>query len=133
MSTTITHSTVTSKDGTVIAYSQIGQGPTLSWWMVRSVIGNLGLLRVWPQSFLPILPSSPMIVGGAAKVAIPGHTRSSGKSKICRSHRSDWWNSLCLRPILGSALAIEAANRLPGITKLALYEAPFVVNERANQ
>src|SRR4051812_46105454 len=29
----------------------------------------------------------------------------------------------------GAALALEAANRLPGIRKLALYEAPFIVND----
>jgi pimeloyl-ACP methyl ester carboxylesterase len=29
----------------------------------------------------------------------------------------------------GAALALEAANRLPGIQKLALYEAPFVVDD----
>ncbi len=29
----------------------------------------------------------------------------------------------------GAALALEAANRLTGITKLALYEAPFIVDD----
>src|SRR5260370_36248562 len=29
----------------------------------------------------------------------------------------------------GAVLALEAANRLPGIKKLALYEAPFIVDD----
>jgi pimeloyl-ACP methyl ester carboxylesterase len=29
----------------------------------------------------------------------------------------------------GATLALEAANRLPGVAKMTLYEAPFIVDD----
>ncbi len=129
MAIAIAQNTVTSKDGTVIAYSQIGQGPALIL-----VDGALCYRQFGPSQDL------------AAKLAahfsvITYDRRGRGESGDTQPYAVErevedlaallevaGGNAYVCGQSSGAALAIEAANRLPGITKLALYEAPFVVD-----
>ncbi|HEX4713666.1 MAG TPA: alpha/beta hydrolase [Ktedonobacteraceae bacterium] len=130
MSTVIAQHTVTSKDGTVIAYSQVGQGPALIL-----VDGALCYRQFGPSQDL------------AAKLAphftvITYDRRGRGESGDTQPYavEREVEDLAALLEVVGgtayvsgqssgAGLAIEAANQLPGITKLALYEAPFVVDE----
>lgn len=122
--------TVTSKDGTVIAYSQVGQGPTLIL-----VDGALCYRQFGPSQEL------------AAKLApcftvITYDRRGRGESGDTQPYAVEreiedlavlldtvGGRAYVAGQSSGAGLAVEAANRLPGITKLALYEAPFVVDD----
>lgn len=130
MTTAITHQSVPSKDGTVIAYSRIGQGPALIL-----VDGALCSRAFGPSKALAACLSPHFTVitydrrgrgesGDTAPYAIEREVEDlealidavGGTAFVCGQSS-------------GAALAIEAANRLPGITKLAVYEAPFVVDD----
>jgi pimeloyl-ACP methyl ester carboxylesterase len=129
MATVIAQNTVTSQDGTLIAYSQIGRGPALIL-----VDGALCYRQFGPSQDL------------AAKLA--SHFTIFTYDRRGRGESGDTQPYALEREIedlaalvevaggtayvagqsSGAALALEAANRLPGITKLALYEAPFIVD-----
>ncbi|HEU5370644.1 MAG TPA: alpha/beta hydrolase [Ktedonobacterales bacterium] len=123
-------SKVISKDGTPIAYSQIGRGPVLIL-----VDGALCYREFGPSAAL------------AAKLApyftvVTYDRRGRGESGDTLPYAVEreiedleallaavGGTAFVSGQSSGSALAIEAANRLPGITKLAMYEAPFVVDD----
>lgn len=122
--------TVISKDGTVIAYSQVGQGPTLIL-----VDGALCYRQFGPSQELAAKLASHFTV-------ITYDRRGRGESGDTQPYAVER-EIEDLTALLdtaggiayvagqssGAGLAMEAANRLPGITKLALYEAPFVVDD----
>ncbi len=130
MATVIAQNTVHSHDGTIIAYSQVGQGPALIL-----VDGALCYRQFGPSQDL------------AAKLAphftvITYDRRGRGESGDTQPYavEREVEDLAALVEVVGgtayvcgqssgAGLAIEAANQLPGITKLALYEAPFVVDE----
>lgn len=129
MSTAIAQNTVTSKDGTVIAFSRIGQGPALIL-----VDGALCYRQFGPSQDLAARLASHFTV-------ITYDRRGRGESGDTQPYavEREVEDLAALLEVAGgaayvagqssgAALAIEAANRLPGITKLALYEAPFVVD-----
>jgi pimeloyl-ACP methyl ester carboxylesterase len=130
MATAIAQNTVTSKDGTVIAYSQVGQGPSLIL-----VDGALCYRQFGPSQGLAAKLSAHFTV-------ITYDRRGRGESGDTQPYATEreiedltallevaGGTALVFGQSSGAALAIEAANRLPGITKLALYEAPFVVDD----
>ncbi|MBO0779459.1 MAG: alpha/beta hydrolase [Ktedonobacteraceae bacterium] len=130
MATAIAQNTVTSKDGTVIAYSQVGQGPALIL-----VDGALCYRQFGPSQGLAAQLASHFTV-------ITYDRRGRGESGDTRPYAVERevedlaalleaaGGTACVAgQSSGSALAIEAASRLTGITKLALYEAPFVVDD----
>jgi len=131
MSTVIApKTTVTSKDGTVIAYSQVGQGPALIL-----VDGALCYRESGPSKALAAMLSQHFTV-------VTYDRRGRGESGDTLPYAVErevedlealieavGGTAFVAGQSSGSALAIEAANRLPGITKLALYEAPFVVDD----
>lgn len=125
-------STVSSKDGTLIAYSKVGKGPAL-------------LLVDGAMCYRASGPSQPL-----ADLLSPNFTVYS----YDRRGRGESGNTLpyaverevddieALIKVAGgkafvygissgAVLALEAANRLEGITKLAVYEAPFIVDNSA--
>ena len=130
MAIAMAHNTVTSKDGTVLAYSQIGQGPVLIL-----VDGALCYREFGPSKVLASMLSPHFTVvtydrrgrgesGDTAPYAVEREVEdlealieAVGGTAFVAGQSS------------GAALAIKTANRLSGITKLALYEAPFVVDE----
>ena len=130
MSTVIAQNTVTSHDGTIIAYSQIGQGPALIL-----VDGALCYRQFGPSQGLAARLSPHFTV-------ITYDRRGRGESGDTQPYAIErevedlealieavGGTAFVAGQSSGSALAIEAANRLSGITKLALYEAPFVVDD----
>ncbi len=57
-------------------------------------------------------------------------TRSSVRSRYRCFDQRGWWESVRLWSFLGAVLALEAARLLPTkITKLALYEPPFIIDD----
>lgn len=130
MSTVIAQNTVTSKDGTAIAYSQVGRGPALIL-----VDGALCYRQFGPSQELATRLASHFTV-------ITYDRRGRGESGDTQPHAVErevedlaalveiaGGTAYVAGQSSGAALAIEAADRLPGITKLALYEAPFVVDD----
>jgi len=122
--------TVTSKDGTVIAYSQVGQGPVL-------------ILVDGALCYRQFGPSQDLAAKLAPHFTVTTYDRrgrgESGDTQPYAVEREVEDLAALLEVVGGTAyiagqssgagLAIEAANQLPGITKLALYEAPFVVDD----
>jgi len=123
-------STVTSADGTTIAYETLGSGPALilvdGALCYRDFGPARGLAEVLADTYtvyiydrrgrgesgntLPWAPERE-IEDLAALLAAAGGTASLFG---CSS---------------GAVLAADAANRLPGFTKVALYEPPFIVDD----
>ena len=120
---------VRSKDGTGIAFDQTGQGPPL----------------ILVDGALCYRASGPM--APLAKLLAPRFTvftydrRGRGDSSDTRPYAVErevediealletaGGSALVYGTSSGAALALEAAARLPGIKKLALYEAPFIVD-----
>jgi pimeloyl-ACP methyl ester carboxylesterase len=121
--------TVRSKDGTPIAYERSGSGPAI-------------LLVDGALCYRDSGPMRPL-----AKLLAPHYTvyaydrRGRGESGDTPPYHADrevediealiaeaGGTAFVYGISSGAALALEAANRLPGIPKLALYEAPFVVD-----
>lgn len=130
MSATIAQNTVTSKDGTVIAFSRVGQGPALIL-----VDGALCYRQFGPSQSLATSLASHFTV-------ITYDRRGRGESGDTQPYAVErevedlaalieaaGGTAFVFGQSSGAALAIEAANSLPGIAKLALYEAPFVVDD----
>ncbi len=134
MSASITQNTVTSKDGTVIAYSQVGQGPE-----VILVDGALCYREFGPSKALAakISPHFSVITydrrgRGESGDTLPYAVEREVEDLEALIEAVGGTVFLCGFSS-GAALALEAANRLPAITKLALYEAPFVVDDTGKQ
>jgi pimeloyl-ACP methyl ester carboxylesterase len=121
---------VISKDGTVIAFDRIGHGPPL-------ILVDPALCR------RAMGPSTPL-----AKLLAPHFTvftydrRGRGESGDTPPYAVErevddleavldaaGGTAFVWSPSSGAALALDAANRLAGIKKLALYEAPFIVDD----
>ena len=134
MYTGITQNTVTSKDGTLIAYSQVGQGPA-----VILVDGALCYREFGPSNALAarISPHFTVITydrrgRGASGDTLPYAVEREVEDLEALIEAVGGTVFLCGFSS-GAALALEAANHLPAITKLALYEAPFVVDDTGKQ
>src|SRR5690348_3733618 len=129
MATAIAQNTVTSKDGTVIAYSQSGQGPALIL-----VDGALCYRQFGPSQDLAARLSSHFTVttydrrGRGESGDTQPYAPEREVEDLAALVETAGGTACVAGQSSGAALAIEAANRLPGITKLALYEAPFIVD-----
>ncbi|GCE28566.1 alpha/beta hydrolase [Dictyobacter alpinus] len=130
MATIIAQHTVTSKDGTVIAYTQVGRGPALIL-----VDGALCYRQFGPSQDMAAQLASHFTV-------ITYDRRGRGESGDTQPYAVErevedlaalvdvaGGTAYVFGQSSGAGLAIAAANQLPGITKLALYEAPFVVDD----
>src|SRR2546423_183043 len=130
MSTVIAQNTVTSHDGTMIAYSQVGQGP-----VVILVDGALCYRAFGPSKELAaqLAPHFTVITYDRRGRGESGDTQPYAVEREVEDLEAlieaTGGTAFVSGQSSGSALAIEAANRLPGIKKLALYEAPFVVDD----
>ena len=123
-------STVRSKDGTTIAYDRAGQGPAL-------------ILVDGAMCYRAFGPSGPLARALAPHFTVYSYDRrgrgESGNTTPWAVEREvedlealvkEAGGSVFLYGISsGAALALEAANRLSGITRLALFEAPFIVDD----
>jgi pimeloyl-ACP methyl ester carboxylesterase len=122
--------TVTSKDGTRIAYDREGQGPALILVDGAMCYRDSG----------PAKPLAKMLANEFTVITYDRRGRGeSGDTAPYAMEREVEDIDALLQAAGGSAfvygissgaaLALEAANRLAGIRKLVLYEAPFVVDD----
>lgn len=121
---------VISKDGTVIAFDRVGDGPPL--------------ILVDPALCSRVMGPST----GLAKLLAPHFTvftydrRGRGESGDTMPYAVEreiedleavldeaGGDAFVWGPSSGAVLALDAANRLSGIKKLALYEVPFIVDD----
>jgi pimeloyl-ACP methyl ester carboxylesterase len=124
-----TMSTVKSKDGTTIAFDKIGTGPALIL-----VDGALCYRKSSPNSALATLLAPHFTVytydrrgrgesGDTAPYAVEREIEDL-EALVSKAGGSAFVYGISS----GAALALEAAKVIPGIKKLALYEAPFIVD-----
>jgi pimeloyl-ACP methyl ester carboxylesterase len=122
--------TVTSKDGTRIAYDKLGQGPALVL-----VDGALCSRAIGPgKSLAPYLSSHFTVVSYDRRGR--GDSTDTAPYAVEREIEdldaviAEAGGPACVFGLSsGAALALEAAARGSAITKLALYEAPFIVDD----
>jgi pimeloyl-ACP methyl ester carboxylesterase len=121
---------VISKDGTVIAFDKTGAGPAL-------ILVDGALCY---RSFGPMGPLVPLLSPHFSVVTYDRRGRGeSSDTKPYQVEREVEDIQALIAEVGGSAhvfgissgaaLALEAANRGNGIKKLALYEAPFIVDD----
>jgi len=121
---------VFSKDGTAIAFERLGHGSP-----VILVDGALCHRRMGPSRGLAKLLAQHFTVytydrrgrgesGDAAHYAVEREVEDMAALLREAGGTAFVWGTSS-----GAALALEAANRLSGIMKLALYEAPFIVDD----
>lgn len=120
---------VISKDGTPIAYNQTGTGPTVI--LVDGAGGN--------RAFGPNVTLAPLLAEHFTVITYDrrgrGDSGDTAPYDIAREIEDidalihDVDESAFLYGISsGGALALEAANKLSAVKKLALYEVPFIVD-----
>jgi pimeloyl-ACP methyl ester carboxylesterase len=121
---------VISKDGTVIAYDQTGQGPA-----IILVDGALCYRASGPMGPLAALLATHFTVYTYDRRG-RGESGDTAPYAVAREIEDiealvDEAGGLAFVYGIssGAALALEAAKRIPGIRKLALYEAPFIVDD----
>src|SRR5215470_17022158 len=119
-----------SKDGTAIAFDRIGGGPALilvdGGLCYREVGTNPALAKLLAPAFT-VFTYDRRGRGQSGDTAPYDVEREvedlEALVKVAGGAAFVWGVSG------GAALALEAANRVPGIKKLALYEAPFIVDD----
>ena len=122
--------TVTSKDGTRIAYDELGQGPPLvligGAFNTRSFGPNGGLAPLLAERFT-VINYDRRGRGDSTDTAPYSVEREVEDLEALIEEAGGSAHVFGISS--GAALAIEAANRGLGIEKLALYEAPYIVDD----
>ena len=126
--------TATSRDGTSIGYTRVGNGPTLlivdGAMCYRGFGPSPAIARELSEQFTVITYDR------------RGRGESDNKSPYAVEREVEDIDALIgaageavfvLGVSSGVALSLEAANRGSAIRKLALYEAPFIVDARASR
>ena len=121
--------TVLSKDGTSIAFDQVGQGPTLvlvggatttradTLMLAEALAPHFAVLNYDRRGRGDSGDTPPYAVEREIE-DIDAVIQAAGASAFVFGHSS------------GAVLALEAARQLPGrVAKLALYEPPFIVDD----
>jgi len=121
---------VFSKDGTAIAFDRIGNGPPvilIDGALCYRGMGQSGQLAVLLAQHFTVFTYDRRGRGGSGDTAPYAVEREVEDIATLLSEAGGaafvWGMSS------GAVLALEAANRLTGIKKLALYEAPFIVDD----
>lgn len=122
--------TVTSKDGTTIAYDRLGSGPPLilvdGALCSRANGPNGPLARLLQQHFTVYTYDR----RGRGDSGSAGSYRTDREIEDISALIDEAGGSVFMYGISsGAALALEAAHCLPSVRKLALYEAPFVTDD----
>jgi pimeloyl-ACP methyl ester carboxylesterase len=120
----------TSKDGTRIAFTRAGQGPAVIF-----VDGALCYRASGPSGPVADLLKEHFTVftydrrgRGESGNTLPYAVQREVEDIAAMIAEVGGSAMLC-GVSSGAALALEAANQLPGVTKLALYEAPLIVDD----
>jgi pimeloyl-ACP methyl ester carboxylesterase len=122
--------TVTSADGTTIAYETVGTGPALIL-----VDGALCYRDFGPARSLAQALSDSYTVylydrrGRGASGDTPPWSPDREIEDLAAVLAAAGGSAHVFGSSSGGVLAADAANELPGITKLALYEPPFIVDD----
>jgi pimeloyl-ACP methyl ester carboxylesterase len=121
--------TVRSADGTTIGYTQAGQGPSLilvDGALCSRSFGPMPKLAAQLTSHFTVLTYDRRGRGdsGDTPPYAPDREVEDLEALIERSGDSVFVHGTSS----GSALALEAAKRIPAISKLAVYEPPFIVD-----
>ena len=119
--------TATSKDGTTIAFDTRAMGPPVV--VVGGALNTRRPPRHWRDSSPRASRSTPTTAEAAATAATRRRTRSSGRSRTSRRSsrtRAEPRSRSVTRPARARA---RVALETPGITKLVLYEPPFIVDD----
>jgi pimeloyl-ACP methyl ester carboxylesterase len=121
-----TTDTVTSKDGTVITYRQLGHGPgvILLHGSMESAASHMGLANALADSFTVYLPER------------RGHMESVNRSTYSMQREVEDLDALLRKTDMhnvfgvsaGGLIALQAALTLPAIHKVAVYEPALIVN-----
>jgi len=119
-----------SKDGTVIAFDRIGNGPPvilIDGALCYRSMGQSGQLAELLAQHFTVFTYDRRGRGGSGDTVPYAVEREVEDIATLLSEAGGaafvWGMSS------GAVLALEAANRLSGIKKLALYEAPFIVDD----
>lgn len=120
--------TVRSHDGTTIAYDRTGAGPP-----VILVAGALGSRSFDPLSPAPQLASTFTVIsydrrGRGDSGDTPPYAVEREVEDIAALIDAVGGSAYLYGISSGGVLALEAANRLTTVTKLALYEPPFIID-----
>lgn len=121
---------VFSKDGTPIAFNRIGRGPA-----VILVDGALCHRSMGPSSAMAVLLSEHFTVYTYDRRG-RGESGDSSAYKVEREiedidalMREAGGSTLLWGTSSGAVLALDAASRLAGVKKVAVYEAPLIVDD----
>ncbi|MFK7696623.1 alpha/beta fold hydrolase [Paenibacillus sp. HJGM_3] len=123
--------TVTSKDGTKIAYSKLGSGPPLlliDGALCSRTNGPNGALAALLQEHFTVYTYDRRGRGESGNVAAT-YAVDREIEDISALIEEAGGSAFVYGISSGAALALEAAKCLPSIKKLALYEAPFVTDD----
>jgi pimeloyl-ACP methyl ester carboxylesterase len=123
-------STVRSDDGTTIAYDRAGQGPSLI--LVDGALCS--------RSFGPMPKLAPLLTPNFTVFTYDRRGRGASSDTAPYAVQREvedlaavvteaGGSALVYGASSGAALAVEAAKHLPAIERLALYEAPFIVDD----
>jgi pimeloyl-ACP methyl ester carboxylesterase len=123
-------STVISQDGTRIAYETTGSGPPIILVDGAMCFRASGPMR---QIAAELAPHFTVYLydrrgRGESSNTMP-YTPEREVEDIAALLAAAGGSAFVFGISSGAALALDAANRLDGITRLALYEAPFVVDD----
>jgi pimeloyl-ACP methyl ester carboxylesterase len=121
---------VFSKDGTAIAFDRIGNGPPvilIDGALCYRSMGQSGQLAELLAQHFTVFTYDRRGRGGSGDTAPYAVEREVEDIATLLSEAGG--ASFVWGMSSGAVLALEAANRLSGIKKLALYEAPFIVDD----
>lgn len=120
---------VISKDGTPIAFDRLGSGPALiliDGAMCYRGFGPMPAMAKRLASHFTVFHYDRRGRGDSGNH--PDYAVSREIDDLDAIIRAAGGSALVFGVSSGAALGLEAATRLSGITKLALYEAPFIVD-----
>jgi len=125
----MTTETVRSKDGTTIAFSRIGSGPSLVFVDGAMCYRGFGPAKKIAEQLSPYYTVFIYDRRGRGESGnTPPYAVEREVEDIDALIQAAGGSALVLALSSGVALALEAARRGLAITKLAVYEAPFIVD-----
>ena len=119
-----------SQDGTAIAFDRIGNGPPVilvDGALCYRGMGQTGQLAKLMASHFTVFTYDRRGRGASGDIAPYAVEREVEDIAALLSEAGS--SAFVWGISSGAALALEAANRLSGIKKVALYEAPFIVDD----
>jgi len=121
-------STVTSRDGTTIAFDRVGEGPAVI--LVAGAFGDRSMMAPLAALLAPrftVYTYDRRGRGGSGDTTPYAVEREVEDIEALLDHAGA--AAYAYGSSSGGVLALHAARRLAGISKLALYEPPFIVDD----